>query len=656
MSGISGLRVRGLRCVAASAVGVLVVAASAVLSAAPAQAATVDYLAADGITYALNSETHTASTKGTYPTYAGSPTVVIPATVTADDVTYTVTQIGPSTFSTANVTSVVIANTIVEIGSNAFYGTTLGAVTIPNSVVTLATGAFDRAGVTSVSFGDSIQTIGSQAFYGNSLTSIDLPDTLTSLAMHSFSGNNLTSVVIPAAVTTMDRAVFYANPSLASVIFRGAAPTTFTSTSEWMPSLGSNSNLTVYYAPEFGAPGGFTSPTWKGYASSTNPIVTFALNGYGQAVAAQMPVRGETVTAPTDPTDSIRAFGGWFSDATLQVPYNFADAVNGNLTLYAQWYLDAAFTAATPPAAVAGTPYSYSFLASGSAEPTFAVTSGQLPAGLDLSTDGVLSGTPTVAGSSTFAVTASNHMSVAAQVQLTVAAGALAEIVMTQPVSGEFLAVAGEAITFAASATDASGNAVTAPLTYSTSLVGSAFADVIDGATITFYTAGVRTVTVTGASVTTSFDVDVSAASPAVLSLSSSSMSAIVGDTVTLFLDGTDAYGNATKDLASQAVFTSDWASDMVDGATVRFTHASVHTITGMIGRLTSTVAIQLSDPVGVAAALAASERAALATAAQAAEAAALAKAGVNPMAGMLAGGVLLLAGLVLWVRRRVLA
>ena len=71
------------------------------------------------------------------------------------------------------------------------------------------------------------------------------------------------------------------------------------------------------------------------------------------------------------------------------------------------------FTAASPPStATAGNPYSYTFSASGTPAPTFGVSSGALPAGLSLNTaTGVLSGTPTTAGSSTFAVTATNGVS-----------------------------------------------------------------------------------------------------------------------------------------------------------------------------------------------------------------------------------------------------
>ncbi|MFJ3489704.1 ice-binding family protein [Leifsonia aquatica] len=66
-------------------------------------------------------------------------------------------------------------------------------------------------------------------------------------------------------------------------------------------------------------------------------------------------------------------------------------------------------TSGTPTAATAGTPYSYPVTATGSPAPTYTVTSGSLPAGLTLNgTTGVISGTPTTPGSSTFTITVTN--------------------------------------------------------------------------------------------------------------------------------------------------------------------------------------------------------------------------------------------------------
>lgn len=63
---------------------------------------------------------------------------------------------------------------------------------------------------------------------------------------------------------------------------------------------------------------------------------------------------------------------------------------------------------ATLPAALAGSAYSTQIAASGAPAPTFTVTTGSLPAGLTLSSSGVLSGTPTASGAKTFGIAATN--------------------------------------------------------------------------------------------------------------------------------------------------------------------------------------------------------------------------------------------------------
>jgi hypothetical protein len=61
----------------------------------------------------------------------------------------------------------------------------------------------------------------------------------------------------------------------------------------------------------------------------------------------------------------------------------------------------------TPPAGTVGTPYSFQFTAEGTPQPTV-TASGNLPRGLTLSPSGLLSGTPTTAGTYAFTVTAAN--------------------------------------------------------------------------------------------------------------------------------------------------------------------------------------------------------------------------------------------------------
>jgi hypothetical protein len=75
-----------------------------------------------------------------------------------------------------------------------------------------------------------------------------------------------------------------------------------------------------------------------------------------------------------------------------------------------------AFTADSPPTTGSvGTPYTYTFAASGNPAPTFSVHSGSLPSGLTLdSTTGTVSGTPKTPGSFTFTIEAANGVTPAA--------------------------------------------------------------------------------------------------------------------------------------------------------------------------------------------------------------------------------------------------
>jgi LPXTG-motif cell wall-anchored protein len=83
-----------------------------------------------------------------------------------------------------------------------------------------------------------------------------------------------------------------------------------------------------------------------------------------------------------------------------------------------------AISSGAPPAGTAGTPYSFGVTASGIPSPTFGITDGTLPAGLALNgTTGVISGTPTTPGTSTFTVTATNSTTPAVSAIYTVAIG-----------------------------------------------------------------------------------------------------------------------------------------------------------------------------------------------------------------------------------------
>ena len=75
----------------------------------------------DGIYYELDASNKTASVTSGDDKYSGE--VVIPATVSYESVTYSVTSIGKNAFkSCSNLTSITIPNSVTSIGNSAFYG------------------------------------------------------------------------------------------------------------------------------------------------------------------------------------------------------------------------------------------------------------------------------------------------------------------------------------------------------------------------------------------------------------------------------------------------------------------------------------------------------------------------------------------------------
>jgi hypothetical protein len=73
----------------------------------------------DGIFYNLNAENQTAEVTHGNKKYLGD--IVIPASVTSDGVTYSVTSIGEEAFEGCRITSVDMSNNITSIGREAFW-------------------------------------------------------------------------------------------------------------------------------------------------------------------------------------------------------------------------------------------------------------------------------------------------------------------------------------------------------------------------------------------------------------------------------------------------------------------------------------------------------------------------------------------------------
>ena len=66
-------------------------------------------------------------------------------------------------------------------------------------------------------------------------------------------------------------------------------------------------------------------------------VVSFDVNGHGTAPADQIVKEGKQATEPSAPTDLEYNFGGWYTEAECTNEYDFTQAVNDNITLYAKW-------------------------------------------------------------------------------------------------------------------------------------------------------------------------------------------------------------------------------------------------------------------------------------------------------------------------------
>ena len=151
--------------------------------------------------------------------YSGA--VTIPASITYNSTTYSVTTIGVDAFNGCrSLTSVTIPNSVTTIGNHAFGGSGLTSITIPGSVTTIGSSAFYTCHyLTSITIPNSVTTIGDNAFNQcNGLTNITIPNSITTIGEYAFSGcTYLTSITIPNSVTTIGNEAFSYCYRLASI-------------------------------------------------------------------------------------------------------------------------------------------------------------------------------------------------------------------------------------------------------------------------------------------------------------------------------------------------------------------------------------------------------------------------------------------------------
>ena len=201
--------------------------------------------------------------------YSAYTSVAIPASVTYNSTTYSVTSIGTSAFEgLTNLESVVLPSTITTINTDAFYGCTkLSSVNLPKGLTSINLRAFYNCKLTEVTIPSTVTSIGNAAFKGNPLTTItwlpancsigtdtDAPFYSTSSKVTSFSFGDsvkivppylcknmdkLETVILPPAVTNVGQSAFMYCTSLKSFEFPEGITTLATSVLEGCTTLSS---------------------------------------------------------------------------------------------------------------------------------------------------------------------------------------------------------------------------------------------------------------------------------------------------------------------------------------------------------------------------------------------------------------------------------
>jgi kumamolisin len=161
----------------------------------------------------------------------------------------------------------------------------------------------------------------------------------------------------------------------------------------------------------------WSSPTWAGFCALINQDrATAGLSSLGLLGPSIYPLIGTANFR--DVTSGNNIFGSSGSGYSAGTGYDLCTGIGVPLVQTLARTLapgsDRAPLFTNGPPTTTGpvnVPYSFTYTASGNPAPAFAVTPGSLPSGLNLSSTGTISGTPTLAGVYTGTVTASNNVS-----------------------------------------------------------------------------------------------------------------------------------------------------------------------------------------------------------------------------------------------------
>ena len=260
------------------------------------------------------------------------------------------------------------------------------------AAVSISTSALPSGTVGAV-YGATITALGGQVPYSFAVTSGSLPAGLTLSSTGSVSGAPTVAGSSSFTVTVSDAQSHAASQSFSISIVPGTtSPITIT------PASLSSGTAGTAYTATFAAANG-TSPYTFSVASGTLPAgLTLSTAG----VLSGTPTMAGTSTFAINAVDSK----------------GLKATVSYTLTI-APKHVSISMTSL--PNGVIGTPYTATIAAANGTPPySFAITTGTAPAGLALSSAGILSGTPTTAATSTFTVTVTDSTGQTAPASFTI--------------------------------------------------------------------------------------------------------------------------------------------------------------------------------------------------------------------------------------------
>ena len=180
----------------------------------------------------------------------------------------------------------------------------------------------------------------------------------------------------------------YIIAQVASVIYKMALPTDVAPTAFSAQSPSTTGVYGTAYTSYTFVANGTPAPTYSLASGSLPPGLTLSAAG----VLSGTPTNGGTY------------------NFTVQAANSAGSIVTESISIMVN-QIPTMFSAETPPTGVVNTVYpSYTFVANGTPASAYSVASGTLPPGMTLNAAGVLSGTPTAAGTYTFVVQASNAL------------------------------------------------------------------------------------------------------------------------------------------------------------------------------------------------------------------------------------------------------